>query len=166
MSAAWLAAALICLPCTAFGGELKAWSGGRTPVLKLKDLDGGAHDLAAYRGKVVLVNFWATWCEPCRDEMPAFQRLKEKLAGKPFVVLAVNLDEPESRIRKFLERMPLDFPVLVDEGKTATRQWSVRVLPASFIIGRDGRIRYSLVGDLAWDHGTVVSLLSELMLSR
>lgn len=166
MPAIWLAAALLCAPCASFAGELKAWGGGGTPTLKLKDIDGGFHDLASYRGKVVLVNFWATWCEPCRDEMPAIQRLKVKLAGKPFAVLAVNLDEPESRIRNFLERMPLDFPVLVDEGKVATKEWKVRVLPASFIIGRDGRIRYSLVGDLAWDHGTVVSLLSELMPGR
>jgi thiol-disulfide isomerase/thioredoxin len=150
----------------ASAGELKVWSGGRTPALTLRDIDGKTHDLAAYRGKVVLVNFWATWCEPCRDEMPAIQRLKKKLAGKPFVVLAVNVDEPESRIHTFLEKMPLDFPILLDAGKVATKAWKVSVLPASFIIGRDGRTRYSLTGELAWDHDTVVSLLAELMQSR
>lgn len=162
----WLAAFLLCLPCAAAAAELKPWGGGRTPPLVLRGIDGKTHDLAAYRGQVVLVNFWATWCEPCRDEMPAIQRLQGKLAGRPFAVLAVNLDEPESRIRNFLAKMPLDFPILVDEGKKATRDWRVRVLPASFIIGRDGRIRYSLVGELAWDHDAVVSLLSELMPSR
>lgn len=151
---------------TAVAGELKVWSGGRTPPLKLREIDGRMHDLAAYRGQVVLVNFWATWCEPCRDEMPAIQRLKKKLAGKPFTVLAVNVDEPESRVRNFLAKMPLDFPVLADEGKVATKSWKVSVLPASYIIGRDGRIRYSLTGELAWDHDNVVSLLAELMQSR
>jgi thiol-disulfide isomerase/thioredoxin len=162
-----------CLLCSllsasfiASAGELKVWSGGRTPPLSLRDIDGKMHDLAAYKGQVVLVNFWATWCEPCRDEMPAIQRLKKKLAGKPFVVLAVNVDEPDSRIRNFLEKMPLDFPTLVDEGKVATRAWKVSVLPASFIIGRDGRIRYNLTGELAWDHDSVVSLLAELTQSR
>ena len=146
--------------------ELKPWSGGRTPPLVLRDIDGKSRNLADYRGQVVLVNFWATWCEPCRDEMPSIQRLKVKLAGKPFVVLAVNLDEPESRIRNFLSKMPLDFPVLVDQEKAVTKAWKVRVVPMSFIVGRDGRIRYSLTGELAWDHDSVVSLLAELMPTR
>ena len=157
---------LLGAPLVATATGLKAWDGSPTPPLKLRDLHGKVHDLAVYRGQVVLVNFWATWCEPCRNEMPAIQRLRSKLAGKPFVVLAVNVDEPQSRIHKFLSNMPLDFPVLADEGKTATTAWKVRVLPASFIIGRDGRIRYSLVGELAWDHQSVVSLLAELMPSR
>ena len=163
----------LCLLCGLFGtsftavaGELKVWAGGRTPPLKLRDIDGKMHDLAAYRGQVVLVNFWATWCEPCRDEMPAIQRLQKKLAGKPFTVLAVNVDEPESRVRNFLVKMPLDFPILVDAGKVATKSWKVSVLPASFIIGRDGRTRYDLTGELAWDHDNVVNLLAELMRSR
>lgn len=163
----------LCLLCgisgasfTAVAGELKVWGGGRMPPLKLREIDGRMHDLAAYRGQVVLVNFWATWCEPCRDEMPAIQRLKKKLAGKPFAVLAVNVDEPESRVRNFLAKMPLDFPILVDAGKVATKAWDISVLPASFIIGRDGRIRYSLTGELAWDHDSVVSLLTELTQSR
>lgn len=161
--------ALVCCSLLSVGvaaKELKPWSGGRTPPLMLRDIDGKSHNLADYRGQVVLVNFWATWCEPCRDEMPAIQRLSNKLAGKPFVVLAVNLDEPESRIRNFLSRMPLDFPILVDQEKAVTKAWKVRVLPMSFIVGRDGRIRYSLTGELAWDHDSVVSLLAELMPSR
>ncbi len=157
---------LLFVSFAAVAAELKVWSGGRTPPLKLRDIDGKAHDLAAYRGQVVLVNFWATWCEPCRDEMPAIERLKKKIAGKPFTVLAVNIDEPESRIRNFLSKMPLDFPILADEGRVATRAWDISVLPASFIIGRDGRIRYSLTGELAWDHESVVSLLAELMRSK
>ena len=169
ISALMIRLAAVCLlnaPLAAGAGELRVWDGGPTPPLKLSDLHGKVHDLAAYRGQVVLVNFWATWCEPCRAEMPAIQRLRGKLAGKPFTVLAVNLDEPESRIRKFLSARALDFPVLADEGKAVTTAWKVRVLPASFIIGRDGRIRYSLVGELAWDHQSVVSLLAELMPQR
>lgn len=161
--------ALLCcslLSAVAAAKELKPWSGGRTPPLVLRDIDGKSHNLADYRGQVVLVNFWATWCEPCRDEMPSIQRLKVKLAGKPFVVLAVNLDEPESRIRNFLSKMPLDFPVLLDQEKAVTKAWKVRVLPMSFIVGRDGRIRYSLTGELAWDHDSVASLLAELMPTR
>ncbi|OGA59840.1 MAG: hypothetical protein A3F77_04030 [Betaproteobacteria bacterium RIFCSPLOWO2_12_FULL_67_28] len=104
---------------------------------------------------MVLVNFWATWCEPCRDEMPGIERLRRSLEGRPFAVLAVNLAEPPSRIRAFLEKMPLGFPVLLDRDTAAAKAWKARILPASFLIGADGRIRYSTVGELDWSQDTV-----------
>jgi thiol-disulfide isomerase/thioredoxin len=85
----------------ASAAELKRWEGGATPALALEDMQGKSHDLAQYRGKVVLVNFWATWCVPCREEMPSIDRLRSSLKGQPFEVLAVNLAEPLSRIEKF-----------------------------------------------------------------
>lgn len=143
--------------------DLKPWRGGPPPVLALNDLDGRLHQLSEYRGKVILINFWATWCEPCRDEMPSIQNLKEKLSGKPFVVLAVNLDEPESRVRKFLSQMNVDFTVLLDPEKKAAKAWGARILPASFVAGPDGRVRYSLVGEINWSGPDVVSRISELL---
>jgi peroxiredoxin len=143
--------------------DLSVWTGGPPPALALKDLDGRLHRLSDYRGKVVLVNFWATWCAPCRDEMPSIQELKRKLGGRPFAVLAVNLDEPESRIRNFLAQMKVHFTVLLDPERQVARAWQARVLPASFVIGPDGRIRYSLVGEINWDHDHVVSRIAELM---
>jgi thiol-disulfide isomerase/thioredoxin len=143
--------------------DLKPWAGGPAPGLELRALDGREHRLADFRGSVVLVNFWATWCAPCRDEMPSIQRLREQLAGKPFAVLAVNLDEPESRIRKFLSGLAVDFVVLLDPGKNAARAWNARILPASFVIGPDGRIRYTVVGELDWAHDRVVSRISRLL---
>ena len=159
--------ALLCLLFPALtshaAGELKPWSGAPTPALELKDLDGRGHRLEDYRGKVVLLNFWATWCAPCREEMPSIGQLKQKLAGRPFVVLSVNVDEPDSRIRTFLSQVTLDFSVLLDpEGRT-TRAWKVRVLPASFLIARDGRIRYVATGDLDWANEHVVRIVSELL---
>jgi thiol-disulfide isomerase/thioredoxin len=142
---------------------LAPWGGGPAPGLALKDLDGRAHDLAAYRGKVVLVNFWATWCEPCRQEMPSIQRLSEKLAGKPFVVLAVNVDEPEARVRNFLNDTRFDLPVLLDANKLVTRQWGARLLPVTFIVGPDGRLRYRLLGETDWSSQSTVALISALM---
>lgn len=147
----------------AAAADLKMWAGGPTPRLDLSDLQGRRHQLSDYRGRVVLVNFWATWCGPCRDEMPSIQRLQQKLAGRPFAVLAVNLDEPESRIRKFLDEMKLDLTVLVDREKKAARAWAARILPASYVVGADGRIRYSLVGEINWDHEHVVARISELL---
>ncbi|MCC7487856.1 MAG: TlpA family protein disulfide reductase [Burkholderiales bacterium] len=147
-------------------GGLQPWGGGPVPPLRLKDLDGRLHRLADYRGRVVLLNFWATWCGPCREEMPSITRLRKKLAGRPFAVLAVNLDEPESRVRKFLAEVPLDFPVLMDPGARATKEWKVRILPASFLIARDGGIRYTVTGEIDWSNEHVVALVSELLSGR
>jgi thiol-disulfide isomerase/thioredoxin len=160
LAAIWIlgfAAADLC------AADLKPWTGGPTPSLELRDLDNRVHRLADYRGKVVLVNFWATWCGPCRDEMPSIQELKRKLAGRPFVVLAVNLDEPESRIRKFLNEVRVDFPVLLDPERKVSKLWDARILPASFVVGQDGRIRYSLVGEINWGHDLIVSRVGELL---
>ena len=143
--------------------DLKPWTGGPTPSLELRDLDNRVHRLADYRGKVVLINFWATWCGPCRDEMPSIQELKRKLAGRPFVVLAVNLDEPESRIRRFLTEHKIDLTVLLDPERRVSRAWDARILPVSFVVGQDGRIRYSLVGEINWGHDLVVSRIAELL---
>jgi peroxiredoxin len=158
------------LLCAMMGGApayaapaLTPASGAPAPALALSDIEGRAHNLAAYRGKVVLINFWATWCEPCRQEMPSIQRLRDKLSGKPFVVLAVNMDEPEARVRQFLSKTPLDLPILMDPNKVVTKQWAVRVLPVTFIIGTDGRIRYRLVGDLDWSSDTVLGVISQLI---
>ena len=143
--------------------ELKPWPGGATPPLALQDLAGKPHDLADYRGKVVLVNFWATWCEPCRAEMPSIDRLRRSLQGKPFEVLGVNLAEPLSRIEKYLEGLPVGFPVLRDRDSAASKAWKARVLPASYLIGRDGRIRYFSYGELDWSSERARSKVSELL---
>jgi peroxiredoxin len=143
--------------------ELKAWSGGATPPLALVDLQGRTHRLEQYRGKVVLINFWATWCEPCREEMPSIRRLRDAFAGKPFEVLAVNLAEPESRIQRFMQQTPLDFPVLLDRDTNAAKAWKARILPATFIVGPDGRIRYHHLGELDWSQENVRRLIAGLL---
>jgi thiol-disulfide isomerase/thioredoxin len=142
---------------------LQPWSVGPAPALPSKDLNGRSHTLADYRGKVILVNFWATWCEPCRNEMPTIEALKEKLAGKPFVALAINVDEPEARIRKFVAQTRLGLPVLLDPDKAATRAWSVRVLPASYLIGPDGRVRYRIIGDMDWNTDAAIGVINQLI---
>jgi thiol-disulfide isomerase/thioredoxin len=123
---------------------------GETPVLSLKDLDGRVHRLADHRGKVVLINFWATWCEPCRDEMPSMRALRDSFADRPFLVLAVNHAESPARVRDFLAREKLDLIALLDPNKEAARAWRVRVLPGSFLVDAEGRLRYSVVGELDW----------------
>jgi thiol-disulfide isomerase/thioredoxin len=147
----------------AFGGELKAWSGGAPPPLALRDLQGREHRLADYRGKVVVLNFWATWCGPCREEMPSMQRLQDKLAGRPFAVLAVDYGEGAPRINAFLKELPVRFTVLLDRDLSAARAWSVKVLPTTLVIGPDRKIRYSVVGDLEWDSKAVEDAIRKLL---
>jgi cytochrome c biogenesis protein CcmG, thiol:disulfide interchange protein DsbE len=149
--------------CAAAAADLKPWNGGPTPELELQDLAGKEHRLADYRGSVVLVNFWATWCVPCREEMPSIDRLRSSLKGKPFEVLAVNLAEPLSRIEKFVAAMPLGFPLLRDRDGTVSKAWKAKLLPASFLIGRDGRIRYVAYGELDWSSDAVRARVAELL---
>ena len=156
-------ALLLALALPAAAEELKPWAGGATPPLELADLRGRKHSLADYRGKVVLVNFWATWCEPCREEMPSMERLRVSLAERPFAVLAVNLAEPESRIAKFLDTVPVGFPILLDRDTKTTRAWQAKVLPATYIVGPDGAIRYRHVGELDWSKPQVRKLILGLM---
>jgi thiol-disulfide isomerase/thioredoxin len=155
--------AAMAFAAAAGAAELKPWTGGATPPLVLQDLHGRTHRLADYRGKVVLVNFWATWCEPCRDEMPSIERLRQFLAGKPFEVLAVNIGEPLGRIERFLEKMPLGFPVLLDRDSGAAKAWKARVVPATFLVGPDGRIRYVHYGELDWSSEPVRKRVAELL---
>jgi peroxiredoxin len=143
--------------------ELRRWPGGPTPALELEDMSGHMHRLADYRGKVVLVNFWATWCEPCRAEMPSIDALRSALDGQPFQVLAVNLAEPVSRIERFIGLMPLRFPLLRDRDGSVAKAWKARLLPASFLIGRDGRVRYVAYGELDWASAPVRARVEELL---
>jgi thiol-disulfide isomerase/thioredoxin len=156
--------ALVAAPAIlAAGGTMKPWSGGATPPLALRDLAGKEHRLADYKGKVVVLNFWATWCDPCREEMPALQRLQDKLAGKPFAILAVDYGEGAPRVGAFLKDFPLRFTVLLDRDTSAASAWKVKVLPTSLVIDPEQKVRFVAVGDVGWDtppiEGEIMKLL-------
>ena len=154
---------LAALALPAHPQPLKEWKAGAPAPLELQAVDGKLHRLADYRGKVVLVNFWATWCAPCREEMPSMKALRESLKGRPFEVLAVNVGEGARAARGFGEKMALDFPLLLDGDMKTTRAWGARVLPANFVVGPDGRIRYSHLGALDWARPDVKAAIERLM---
>ena len=134
--------------------------------LALPDLNGKPHSLADYKGKVVLVNFWATWCPPCRAEMPSMQRLKEHMAGKPFVILAVDMAESEAEVRSFLKELKpakIDFTILMDKQGKTIKEWKVSVFPTSYIIDTEGVLRYSLLGGTEWDEYDTVHKIQALL---
>lgn len=133
------------------------------PDLMLKSLAGEAVNLNDYKGKVVLVNFWAAWCPPCRREMPSMQRLKEKMTGRPFVILGVDSAEQREEVEAFLKTIKVDFHILLDPDSVATRRWKVFALPTSYLVDRNGKVRYSIAGPTEWDEGEAVQLIETLL---
>lgn len=135
----------------------------KTPALVLKDLKGNTHDLSQYENQVVLVQFWATYCTPCRTEMPSMNRLQKKLQGKPFKILAVDMGEEKAEVMAFVKQVKPEFTILLDPDGTSIQQWKVFAAPANFIIGKDGKIKYTLYGGVEWDSKEIVDALIKLM---
>jgi thiol-disulfide isomerase/thioredoxin len=143
--------------------DLKPWKGGPTPPLALNDLNGKPLKLENYRGKVVMVQFWATYCPPCLKEMPSMMRLQAKLAGKPFAILSVNMGETEKEVKDFLAKVNTDFTILMDSDGKALSAWKVFVAPSTFLVDPKGNIRYTLQGGAEWDGPEYVAIISKLM---
>jgi thiol-disulfide isomerase/thioredoxin len=135
----------------------------KPPALRLEDMQGKIHELTDYKGEVVLVNFWATWCPPCVEEIPSMGRLARRLGGQGFTILGINLGEPKEQVARFLESTPADFPILVDEDGGSAESWSIRAYPTSFLVDREGVIRYAYFGALEWDSEAVIEKISPLL---
>lgn len=120
------------------------------PPLNLQDLEGHPHTLKEFSGRVVLVHFWSTWCEPCREEVPALSTFAERYKARGLYVLAVNVGETTPTITNFALKWPMPGLVLQDRSGDAFRQWNAHGIPATFLIDRDGTIRGSGVGELDW----------------
>lgn len=150
---------------TALAGELKSYSGAPLPDFTLVDLQGKQHKLSSLKGKVVMVNFWATYCTPCIKEMPSMQRLSNKFKGKPFQILAINMAEERADIDAFMKRFKIDvkFPILLDVEGEVVEAWMVSAVPTTFIIDPQGTIRYALYGAIEWDSDEVVRTINGLM---
>ena len=158
-----VAAAAVIAAGVELEAEIRPWGAKPTPRLASKYLDGSAVDLQEFRGRVVLVNFWATWCEPCRDEMPALERLRLRLQGKPFEVLAVNYGESSAKITDFLGRQRVSLPVVLDPDKEAADAWNAKGLPMTFIVDAKGSVRYFTFGERDWSAGEGLKLVEKLV---
>ena len=134
------------------------------PVLALQDMANRTYRLEQYRGKVVVLNFWASWCPPCVYEMPSLQRLYEALPRQQFEILAVNMAEKPEVIQRFLkQKVEVDFPVLLDGDGAALRRWQVFAFPTTYIIGPDGKIHYALFGATHWDSAQIIQQIRTLL---
>lgn len=138
----------------------------RTPApnFTLPDLSGNALQLSTLKGKVVLVNFWATWCAPCRKEMPSLNRLWEKLTPHGVQVIAVDVGEQASEVRAFLTELaePLGFPIVFDQTMQVVTQWRIKGLPTTVLIDKRGRMAYTALGDRDWDAPDIVDVVRQL----
>lgn len=133
----------------------------QAPTLRLNDDDGKAVDLAQYRGKVVLVNFWASWCPPCRKEFPSLSRVRKLFKPSDFEVLAVNVGEEPDFAFSFAGIT--DFPVLFDRDSKVIAAWGVQGLPTTFLVNRKGQLAYRAAGGREFDDPDIVSAIRQLL---
>ncbi len=119
------------------------------PALDLTDLQGQRWTRASLQGRVVVLNFWATWCPPCRAEMPSLQTLHELGGGNPLVI-GINVREPASKVRRYLEASGLQFPVVLDPQGELARRLDIRTYPSTLLIAPDGQIHWRVVGEVDW----------------
>ena len=115
-----------------------------------------------YRNKVTLVNFWATWCPPCVEEIPLLNNLQAEMKGEKFEMLSINFGESRGVIKKFIEKVNVEFTVLLDEGGRVSGDWNTIVLPSTFVIGPDGKIAYVANAAIKWDSPAVITTMKEL----
>ena len=158
-----LALLSLLLPLTVHASPLEPFTSGGTPGFSLPDLRDQKHSLADYRGKVVVLNFWASWCPPCIYEMPELTRLRQRFAGAPFEILAVNVGEKKYQVLKFVKLINFDLPVLLDTSKTVFQDFELEILPTSFLIDAGGRVRYRVLGSPGWDDADTVAVVEQLL---
>jgi peroxiredoxin len=132
-------------------------SGAAAPDFMLSDLDGNAVRFSAFKGKVAIVNFWATWCPPCRQEIPSMERAWKQLKDKDVVLLAVHVGGDMEKIWAFANEFNITFPVLVDKSSKVSRDWQTVGLPTTFVTDPEGRKALRAVGDREWDNPAILA---------
>lgn len=143
-------------------GESEAVEIGQTaPDFELTTLDGKTVRLSEFRGKGVLINFWASWCKPCRDEMPAIQRVYERHRDKGLEVLAVNIAETEVTVDGFVRHLDLTFPILLDQNREVTQLYGIGPIPSSIFVSPEGKVVRKVSGQM--QEGQIESMVLEIL---
>lgn len=152
-----VAAVLMALPAGAVTVQDTA------PDFTLKSLEGSNLRLEEYRGQVVLINFWASWCGPCRQEMPLLDRLHQRYTDTGFAVLGVNVEGEEAPARELIDRIPVTFPVLIDKGQLVSELYKLEAMPSTVVVDRDGVVRYIHRGYKPGDEAKYVEVVKALI---
>jgi peroxiredoxin len=137
--------------------------GDKAPDFSLTSDDGRGVSMADYRGTYVLLNFWATWCAPCVDELPSLVALHDGLSDKGFVVLGLSVDHDEKSYRQFVESFDISFPTVRDPGMTVSTKYGTNKFPESYLIDREGVVRRKYVGPENWTSAEIVNYLRSLL---
>jgi len=140
--------------------------GLKLPDFTLKTLSGKETSLSDYRGKIVFLNLWATWCPPCRQEMPSMEKLYQKFKNKDFVILAVSMREKQGTVEKFVKNNKLTFPVLLDSKGKVGRDYMATSIPTTYLINKQGEIIGRAVGGRDWANEDSFNLFSTLLAVR
>jgi thiol-disulfide isomerase/thioredoxin len=133
------------------------------PALSLTGYDGQPYALGEQGGSVVLVNFWATWCRPCVDEIPSLHRLAAAFEDSNFAIFTVNVGEDRERVARFLKQVPVELPLLMDYDASFAKDWMIYVYPSSFLVDQRGKIRYAYLGALEWDSTENIEIIQSLL---
>ncbi|MDR1838014.1 MAG: TlpA family protein disulfide reductase [Treponema sp.] len=128
-------------------------------------LGGGNATLSSYRGKVVILNFWATWCPPCRTEMPSMEILYQRFNAQGLEILAVDIGESASSVQQFIRRAGYTFPVILDRNNRVSTVYQVEAIPTTYIIDREGKIIGNVIGSIMWDNPRVIAAIDALLKS-
>ena len=146
------------------GATLQPFQGDKqAPSLVLTDLSGRPFDLATLQDSTVLVNFWATWCGPCVEEIPSLSRLVKRMQGRPFKVVAVNIGESPQVVRHFMKSVPVNFDIILDTDSKTVRDWKVYAYPSTYLIDKSGQIQFSYRGALEWDAPDIIQTIESLL---
>ncbi len=132
------------------------------PEFILQDVYGKQHALSDYRGRVLVVNFWATWCGPCRDEMPSMQRAADWLAKHDIPLIGIGVGETRNRVMAFLQDYPLRFPLLLDTNSEAMKHWAAQTIPTTYVVNAQGQVIYLAIGMRKWDSPEILQMILAL----
>lgn len=138
-------------------------AGQAAPAIQLKDLSGKPVSLASFKGKVVIIDFWASWCGPCRQSMPVLERLSKTYKDKGLVVLGVNIDNDAKTAAKFLSEVPVSFVVVNDASKSVAKAYAPPTMPSSYLVDREGRVRHVHAGFKSGDAKELEAEVQQLL---
>ncbi|MCU7817855.1 MAG: TlpA family protein disulfide reductase, partial [gamma proteobacterium symbiont of Lucinoma myriamae] len=138
----------------------KPW---KAPEIDLIDINGHRHTIDDYQGKILIVNFWGTWCKPCRKEMPSLQRAYNQLIDDDILIIAIAMGDSLSEVNEFRNNNPVDFALLADKDSEVSTNWSVSALPTTYIVNPKGEVIIRIIGEYEWDSLQFLEEIKSLM---